>query len=110
MIGVMVRITAERRVMGLSIEEQEICVNFMRGDDRAKIYTSDTTIMTKLNKLVELQDSEWKLEHESRLESGEVVGKTYSCPVSLVSFKKSFQSIHRGTKKGHSEETSQNRF
>ena len=43
--------------------------------------------MTKLNKLVELQDAEWKLESESRLSSGEVVGRTYSCPVSLISFR-----------------------
>lgn len=73
--------------MGLSIDEQETCVNFMRGDDRARIYTSDTTIMTKLNKLVKLQDSEWELESVARLESGEVVGKIYTCPVSFVSFR-----------------------
>lgn len=38
--------------MSVMIEEQETCINFMRGDDRAMIYTSDTTTMTKLNKLV----------------------------------------------------------
>lgn len=73
--------------MSVMIEEQETHVNFSRGDDRARIYTSDTTTMTKLNKLVELQDAEWKLESESRLSSGEVVGRTYSCPVLLISFR-----------------------
>lgn len=48
--------------MGLMIEEQETHINFSRGDERAKIYTSDTTTMTKLNKLVELQGTEWRLE------------------------------------------------
>lgn len=30
--------------MGLMIEEQETHINFSRGDERAKIYTSDTMI------------------------------------------------------------------
>lgn len=46
--------------MGLMIEEQETHINFSRGDERAKIYTSDTTTITRLNKLVELQETEWK--------------------------------------------------
>lgn len=73
--------------MGLTIEEQETHVNFSRNDARAVIYTSDTTMMTKLNKLVELQDTEWKLERVSKLKNGEIVGKTYSCPVNFVSFR-----------------------
>jgi len=44
-------------------------------------------MMTKLNKLVELQGTEWKLEKVSKLANGEVIGKTYSCPVSFVSFR-----------------------
>lgn len=35
-------------------------VNFNRNDDRAVIYTSDTTMMTKFNKLVEIAGTEWK--------------------------------------------------
>lgn len=74
--------------MGLMIEEQETHVNFKRNDRRAEIYTSDTTMMTKLNKLVNLQDTEWKLERESRQEkSGELIGKTYSCPVEFITFR-----------------------
>lgn len=74
--------------MGLMIEEQETHINFSRGDERAKIYTSDTTTMTKLNKLVELQGTEWRLEGVTKLKSGEIIGRTYSCPVSLISFRK----------------------
>lgn len=74
--------------MALLIEEQETHVNFNRDDDRATVYTSDTTMMTKLNKLVELPGSEWKIEEVSRLKwTGEVIGITYSCPVSFVSFR-----------------------
>lgn len=74
--------------MSLAVEEQETHINFSRGDERAKIYTSDTTTMTKLNKLVELQGTEWKLEEVHRSQYGEIIGKTYSCPVSFISFRK----------------------
>ena len=73
--------------MGLTIEEQETHVNFSRNDERAIVYTSDSTTMTKLNKLIALQSTEWKLESESKLKTGEVIGRTYSCPVSLISFR-----------------------
>lgn len=74
--------------VGVMLEEQETHINFSRGDERAKIYTSDATTMTKLNKLVEGQGTEWKLEEVVKSQSGEVVGKIYSCPVSFVSFRK----------------------
>lgn len=35
----------------VSVLEQEVCINFMRDEDFATIYTSDTTYMTKLDKL-----------------------------------------------------------
>ena len=75
--------------MALQIEEQETHVNFMRGDERARIYTSDTTMMTKFNKLVEAAGKDWMVEEVHRLQkTGEVVGITYSCPVSFVSYRK----------------------
>lgn len=73
--------------MGLMIEEQETHINFSRNDERAVVYTSDTTTMTKLNKLIALPETEWKLENESKLKTGEVIGRTYSCPVSFISFR-----------------------
>lgn len=74
--------------MSLIIEEQETHINFNRGDARAEIYTSDTTVMTKLNKLVKLPGTEWKKERESRLQkNNELVGVIYSCPVEFISFR-----------------------
>jgi len=35
----------------VSIAEQEVNINFMRDEDHATIYTSDTTYLTKLDKL-----------------------------------------------------------
>lgn len=91
--------------MGLTIEEQETHINFSRGDSRAEIYTSDTTMMTKLNKLIELPDTEWKLERVSKLGNGEVIGKTYSCPVEFISFrtKRSSRKFTEEEKKAISE-------
>lgn len=89
--------------MSLLIEEQETHINFNRDDERATIYTSDTTMMTKLNKLLELQDTEWKLESESRLQkNNELIGMTYSCPVEFISFrtKKSTRVFSEDEKKG----------
>lgn len=74
--------------MGLMIEEQETHVNFNRNDERVMIYTSDTTMMTKFNKLVKLQGTEWKIESVSKLKNGELIGKTYSCQVSFISFRR----------------------
>ena len=73
--------------MSVMLAEQETNVNFTREDSRAIIYTSDTTTMTKLNKLVELEETEWKLESVSKLPTGEVVGRTYSCPKEFISFR-----------------------
>ena len=73
--------------MSLTIDEQETHISFSRGDERAEIYTSDTTMMTKLNKLIELPGTEWRLEQETRLASGELIGKIYSCPVGFISFR-----------------------
>lgn len=74
--------------MSVQIEEQETCVNFLREDSRAVIYTSDTTMMTKLNKLVETAGTEWRKERETYLQrTGELIGVFYSCPVEFISFR-----------------------
>lgn len=72
--------------MRLMIEEQETHVNFNRNDERAMIYTSDTTMMTKFNKLVELQGTEWKIESVSKLKNGELIGKNVFLPSKFYIF------------------------
>lgn len=72
--------------MGLIIEEQETHVNFNRNEERAVIYTSDTTTMTKLDRLASVAGTEWRLEGVSALK-GDIIGKTYSCPKEFISFR-----------------------
>lgn len=51
----------------LTVEEQETVVNFMRDNDKAVVYTSDTTMITKLDKLIAGETTEWRLEDVHRL-------------------------------------------
>lgn len=39
--------------MGIPVTEQETTVSFSRDSDTASVWTSDSTVMTKLDKLVE---------------------------------------------------------
>ena len=74
--------------MGLNISEQETSVSFARDSDICIIYTSDTTVMTKLDKLVESDKSpHWRLKEEHRLLNGELIGKTYETHKRLISFR-----------------------
>lgn len=71
--------------MAVPVVEQETVVSIMRHDKRAIVYTSDTVKMCKFDKLVQSSD-EWRLESTSTIR-GEIAGKTYSCPVNLISFR-----------------------
>lgn len=74
--------------MGLNISEQETSVSFSRDSDICSVYTSDTTVMTKLDKLAESDKSpHWRLKEEHRLLNGELIGKTYETHKRLISFR-----------------------
>lgn len=74
--------------MGLSIAEQETSISIMRDSDICMIYTSDTTVMTKLDKLAESEKApHWKEKEEHRLQNGELIGKTYETHKRLISFR-----------------------
>lgn len=79
--------------MGLSVEEQETSISYMRDNDKCRVYTSDTTVMTKLDKLAEGEDCPlWKLVEEHRLRDGTLVAKTYETNKNLISFRKGFST------------------
>ena len=74
--------------MGLNISEQETSVSFTRDSDICTVYTSDSTVITKLDKLAESDKSPyWKLKEEHRLHNGELIGKTYETHKRLISFR-----------------------
>lgn len=53
--------------MALPVHEQETNIIFMRNSDMAVIYTSDSTTMTKLDKLIALPEGKWKLKETHSL-------------------------------------------
>ena len=65
--------------MGISIREQETTISFVRNSDKAIVYTSDSTMLTKLHKLVQKNPKEWKKIDEGRLD-GAVISETFECP------------------------------
>lgn len=69
-----------------SAEEQETHISWGRLDDKARIYTSDSTEMTRLDKLVKNNPDEWKFIEQTTHE-GDIVGKFYECPKRLVSLR-----------------------
>lgn len=66
----------------LSIAEQETHISWMRDEDFAKIYASDSTTITRLDKLCKISPDMYKLVTQTP------VGKSYICmDKSLISFR-----------------------
>ena len=68
--------------MGLSVEEQELHISMMRGDERFTVYASNTLYINKLDKFA-AKNSDWKVEEIAKVD-GEVVAKTYSAPIKYL--------------------------
>ena len=80
--------------MGVMIEEQETTISIYRDSDTAEIYTSDSTMMTKLDKRVRENPDSWKCVRVETMGGGaEVVAKWYECPKRLISFRSAI--VHR---------------
>ena len=76
--------------MNVPLEEQETVIQFNRTDDYATIYTSDSTMITKLDKCCEEAPEFYKLQKEDHLRDGSVSGKTYILSDrKMLSFRKS---------------------
>ena len=71
--------------MGITTDEQETHICFMRNSDYAEVYTSDSTTMTKLDKYVEKYPDMWSIKKSTD------ISKTYIC--------KDKSMIRFGTKK-----------
>lgn len=69
--------------MALSVEEQEVCINAMRYDEFATAYCSDSTWITKFDKLVEKSPDLFTVVSETDY------GKTYKFPKRLISIRSS---------------------
>ncbi len=77
--------------MNVGLEEQETVINYRREDIYAEIWTSDTTVMTKLDKRVK-SSKDWELVKIEKFTDGSVASKIYRCPKKLVSFRGEIKS------------------
>ena len=83
---------------GLSSAEQEVSINMMRNEDFAVIYSSDTTYMTKLDKLCEVSPEYYSLIADNG------IGKTYRVEdKSLISFRQKKREMSEDAKIAASE-------
>ena len=87
--------------MHVPLDEQEIVINICRDEDVAHIWTSDTTMMTKLDKYV--QEGTYKLIRVERLEDGSVHGKWYECPKKWISFRHKTRTLTEEQKMAKAE-------
>ena len=69
--------------------EQETTISFYRDSNECFIYTSDSTMITKLDKLVKNSGAdEWKCTEEIKLQgSDEVVAKKYMTNKAFISYR-----------------------
>lgn len=82
----------------LSISEQETCINFMRDEDFATEYTSDTTEMTIMDKLCKNSPAHYQLISDTGR------GKTYKItPKSLISHRSKVRVMSDEAKQAASE-------
>lgn len=72
--------------MGISTDEQETVINFGRNDEMVTCWTSDSTWMTKMDKLIEKNPEEFKCTKEETID-GQVVQKRYEFPKKYVSIR-----------------------
>lgn len=74
--------------MRVAFEEQETVINFPRRENYAIVWTSDTTVMTKLDGLCEKSEQYVLVETGRSKLGGEVISKTYKVKdKSLISFR-----------------------
>lgn len=69
-------------IMTFSLEEQETTISFMRGDKKIEVYSSDSTMITKLLKITDNYDI-LTTDKNGRITSGKFV-----LDVKQISFRK----------------------
>lgn len=63
--------------MGNSLDEMETTISFSRTEAHAEVWTSDTTMYTRLDKLCKENPATYTCTDEARNRNGELLSKTY---------------------------------
>ena len=74
--------------MNIPVNEQETVINFTRDSDKATIYTTDTTMRSKLHNLSMKNGKDWVLlRQDTDCIDHDVISETYQCPKKLISLR-----------------------
>ena len=73
--------------MSIPTNEQETVINFSRSDETAVVYTSDATVMTKLDKKVKNHPNTWSVIEEIKDMNHQLVAKKYKVNKKMISFR-----------------------
>ena len=76
----------EIEVIKCDMDEAETVMNWMRGDETIRIYTSDNTMVTKLKQKVKNNPAEYKI-YEAGRNKGYVTGYYIEMPLKYLSFR-----------------------
>lgn len=81
--------------MSIPVQEQETTISFTRTEDTVRIWTNDTTVMTKLDKLADDPDSPWTCTKTGHLRNDpdSVADKEYEGPKSLLGFRRAHREM-----------------
>lgn len=71
----------------IPIEEQETTISISRDRDEAHIWTSDQTMITKLDKMVAINPGVYAVHDTTENEDGRVLVREYRMPKRLVNFR-----------------------
>lgn len=77
----------ELKTVDCDMEEQETVISFSRKDERATVYCSDNTMLTKIQKLLNAPDSEWTLEQTFKNTDGKPTGYEFSVTKKLIALR-----------------------
>ena len=69
------------------VEEQETTITYGRKDTLAYVYCSDNTVLTKIQKLLNTEGSEWKLIRIIKNQEGNPTGYEFTVPKKMISLK-----------------------
>lgn len=69
----------ELKPVKCNVEEQETTITISRADGIIHLYTSDNTRINKMQKLLNTEGTEWKLDKVTYNKDGEPTGYFFSC-------------------------------
>lgn len=71
----------------IPIDEQETTISISRDRDEAHIWTSDQTMITKLDKMIAINPGVYVVHDTTENEEGRILVREYRMPKRLISFR-----------------------